>query len=136
MLGDLVDMNMEKVPKLFRRVEIKNKVFDFVLRGDLDACIECMNVLNLDKHGIQFLCIQEEEPSYIGGTRKINGLIEMKEATTVDGVIRLFRNPDIPLWDCTSIISVCEDVNFWLNRFPRKKNRFVGVFLEKGTLTG
>ena len=139
MLGDLVDMNMEKVPKLFRRVEKKNKVFDFVLRGDLDACIECMNilnVLNLDKHGVQFLCIQEEGSSYIDGTRKINGLIEMKEATTVEGVIRLFRNLDIPLWDCTSMISMCEDVNFWLNRFPRKKNRFVGVFLEKGTLTG
>ena len=135
-LGDLVDMNMEKVPKLFRRVEKKNKVFDFVLCGDLDESTECMNilnVLNLDKHGVQFLRIQEEGPSNINGTRKIKGLIEMKEGTTVDGVIRFFHNLDIRLWDCTSVISMCNDVNLWLHR--NKKNRFAGVVLEKGTLT-
>ena len=55
-------MNMNKIPKFFKKTEKKSKVFDFVLRGDLDECIECMNVLNvldLDKHGVQFLCFRE-----------------------------------------------------------------------------
>ena len=141
MLGDLIeqiDMNMEKISEFFKQPEKKSKVFDFVLRGDLDECIECMNVLNvldLDKHGVQFLCFQEEGTSYTDRTRQINGLIEIKEGTTVEGVIRFFRNLDIPLWNCISIITVCEDVNFWLNHSFKKKNRFVGVVLEKGTLT-
>ena len=140
MVGDLIEMNMEKISEFFKQHEKKSKVFDFVLRGDLDECIECMNVLNvldLDKHGVQFLCFKEEGTSYIDicRTRQINGLIEMKEGTTIEGVIRFFRNLDIPLWDCISIITVCEDVNFWLNHSFKKKNRFDGVALEKGTLT-
>ena len=137
-LGDLIDMNMEKVPKLFRRIETKNKVFNFVLAGNLDKCVECMNVLNvldLDKHGIQFLCFREEGTSRTDGTRKIRGLIERKEGTTVGGVERFFRNLDAPLWDCTSLVSLCEDVDFWLDRSLLVDNRSIGVVLEKGTLT-
>ena len=136
MLRDLIehiDMNMEKISEFFKQPEKKSKVFDFVLRGDLDKCVECMNVLNvldLDKHGVQFLCT-----SYTDRTRQINGLIEMKEGTTIEGVIRLFRNLNIPLWECVSMIGVCKDVNFWLNHSFKKKNRFDGVVLEKGTLT-
>ena len=136
MLGDLIehiDMNAEKISEFFKQPEKKSKVFDFVLRGDSDECIECMkalNVLDLDKRGVQFLCT-----SYIDGTRQINGLIEIKEGTTIEGVIRLFCNLNIPLWDCISMITVCKDVNFWLNHSFKKKNRFVGVMMEKGTLT-
>ena len=129
---------MEKISKFLKKAHKKNKVFDFALRGALDDCVECMNVLNvsdLDKHGVQFLCFKEEGTSYTNGTRQITGLIETKEGTTVEGVIRFFRNLDIPLWDCIHRITVCEDVNFWLDHSFKKENRFVGVVLEKGTLT-
>ena len=114
----------------------KSKVFDFALRGDLDECIECMNILNvldLDKHGVQFLCIRDEGTPNIDGTRYIKGLIEMKEGTTIEGMKRFFCHLDIPLWDCIFMVGVCNDVNSWLKH--KKKNRFVGVALEKGTLT-
>ena len=133
MLGDLIDMNMEKVPKLFRRVEKKNKVFDFVLRGDLDECMNILNALDLDKHGVQFLCVRDKGISIIDDTRKIKGLIEMKEGTTVDGVTRFFRNLDIRLWDCISMVAVGDDIDLWLNH--KRKIRFDDVVLEKGTLT-
>ena len=141
MLGDLtdqIDMNMEKVPKLSRRVESKHKVFNFGLSGNLDESIKCINILNaldLNKHGIQFLCFREEGISRTDDTRKIRGLIETKEGTTVDGVMRFFRNLDAPLWDCTSLVSLCEDVNFWLYRSGLVDKRSIGVVLEKGTLT-
>ena len=138
MLGDLIEMNMEKISEFFKQPEKKSKVFDFVLRGNLDDCIECMNILNvldLDEHGVQFLCFKEEGTSYIDDTRQLHGLIELKEGTTVEGVIWFFRNLDIPLWDCITMITVCKDVNFWLNHSFKKENRFVGEVLEKGTLT-
>ena len=134
-LGDLIehiDMDVEKISEFFKRPDKKSKVFEFVLRGNLDKRIECMNILNvldLDKHGVQFLCFKEE------GTGQINCLIEIKEGTTIEGVITIFRNLDIPLWDCVSMIAVCKDVNFWLTHSFKKKNRFVGAVLEKGTLT-
>ena len=125
---------MDKV--FIKRSVKKSKVFNFVLRGDWDECTECMNILNvldLDKHGIQFLCIRDEGTSNIDGTMHIKGLIEMKEGTTVDGVIRFFRNLDIRLWDCISMVTVCNDVNLWLHQ--NKKIRFAGAVLEKGILT-
>ena len=51
-------MNMDTVSAFFAPLE-KNKVFNIILRGDLNTCTECMNVLNvldLDEHGIEF-CI-------------------------------------------------------------------------------
>ena len=137
-LGDLIDMNMEKVPKLSRRIETKHKVFDFALVGNLGKCNECINILNaldLNKHGIQFLWFREEGISRTDDTRSIRGLIETKEGTTVDGVMRFFRNLDAPLWDCTSLVSLCEDVNYWLYRSRLVDKRSIGVVLEKGTLT-
>ena len=127
-------MRMDKV--FIKRSVKKSKVFNFALRGDWGEFTECMKilkVLDLDKHGIQFLCIRDEGTSDIDGKMHIKGLIEMKEGTTVDGVIRFFRNLDIRLWECTSVISMCEDVNSWLNH--KKKNRFAGAVLEKGILT-
>ena len=136
---------MEKVPKLFRRIETKHKVFDFGLSGNLDESIKCINILNvldLDKHGIQFLCLKENGVSYTDGAIKFGGLIKVKEGTTIKGMKRFFRTLDIPLWDCISLIRVCEDVNSWLERSFKKKNRPTsitlekgGVVLEKGTLT-
>ena len=129
---------MDKISEFFKRPLKKSKVFNFVMRGDLNECVKCMNVLNildLDNHGVQFLCIRDEGTSNTDGTRNINGLIEMKEGTTIEEVIRFFSNHNIPLWDRISMTAVCNDVNFWLNHYFKKKNRFVGVVLEKGTLT-
>ena len=125
---------MDKV--FIKRSVKKSKVFNFALRGDWGEFTECMKilkVLDLDKHGIQFLCIRDEGTSDIDGKMHIKGLIEMKEGTTVDGVIRFFRNLDIRLWDCISVVAVCNDVNLWLNH--NKKIRFAGAVLEKGILT-
>ena len=141
MLGDLIeqiDMDKEKISEFFKQPEKKSKVFEFVLRENLDKRNECMNILNvldLDKHGVQFLCLKEEGTSYTDGARQINGLIEIKEGTTIEGVITIFRNHNITLRNCISMIAVCKDVNFWLTHSFKKKNRFVGVVLEKGTLT-
>ena len=125
---------MDKV--FIKRSVKKSKVFNFALRGDWGEFTECMKilkVLDLDKHGIQFLCIRDEGTSDIDGKMHITGLIEMKEGKTVDGVIRFFRNLDIRLWDCISMVAVCNDVNLWLKH--KKKIRFAGAVLEKGTLT-
>ena len=141
MMGDLTDeivMNMEKALKLSKSTETKHKVFDFVLAGNFNECVECINILNvvdLDEHDIQFLCLKEDGVSYTYGGIKFVGLIEVKKGTTIEGIMRFFRNLDTPLWGCTFMISVCVDVNSWLNSCSKKKTRFVDVVLEKGTLT-
>ena len=128
-------MNMDKVSEFFKPLK-KNKVFNFVIRGDLNKCTQCMNVLNvldLDEHSIQFLCIQHEGTPNSDGTRNIHGLLEMKEGTTIDEVITFFRHFEIPLWDYISMVAACNNVHSWLNH--REKNRFASVVLEKGSLT-
>ena len=125
---------MDKV--FIKRSVKKSKVFNFALRGDWGEFTECMKilkVLDLDKHSIQFLCIRDEGTSDIDGKMHITELVEMKEGTTVDEVIRFFRNLDIRLWDCISVVAVCNDVNLWLNH--NKKIRFAGAVLKKGILT-
>ena len=91
MMGDLTDqivMNMEKGLKLSRSNETKHKVFDFVLAGNLDECIACINILNvvdLDEHGIQFLCLKEDGVSYANGAIKFAGLIGVKKVQLLKG---------------------------------------------------
>ena len=129
---------MDKILEFVKRPHKRSKVFHFVMRGELKEFHKCMSVLHildLDKHGIQFLCIKDEGISNTDGTRNINGLIEMKEGTTIEEVMRFFSHNKIPLWDRISMTGVCFDVNSWLKHYIKKKNRFVGVVLEKGTLT-
>ena len=138
MMGDLTDqiaMNKEKALKLSRSTETKHKVFDFALAGNLDECIACINILNvmdLDEHGIQFLCLKEDGVSYTNRAIKFAGLIGVKKGTTIEGMIRFFRALDIPLWDCISLVSLCEDVNSWLEPCFKKKTRPTSITLEKG----
>ena len=47
-------------------------------------------------------------------------------------MIRFFRALDIPLWDCISLINLCEDVNSWLEPCFKKKTRPTSITLEKG----
>ena len=138
MMGNLTDqiaMNTEKALKLSRSTETKHKVFDFVLAGNFNECVACINILNvvdLDEHGIQFLCLKEDGVSYTNGAIKFVGLIEVKKGTTIEGMTRFFRALDIPLWDCISLISLCEDVNSWLEACFKKKARPTSITLEKG----
>ena len=130
MMGDLTDeIDMEKALKLSKSTEPKHKVFAFNLDGTLDECVDCVNILNavdLDEHGLQFLYLKEDKVSYVYRGIKFDGLIGVKKATTIEGMIRFFRALDIPLWDCISLVSLCEDVNSWL-----EKKTYLG--LEKGT---
>ena len=131
---------MEKVQYLFRRVEVKFKLFEFYLTGNLDdcgACIKILNELDLDEHGIQFLCVKEDGVSPRPGMPHLGdivlaGLIEVKKGTTVGELEMFFRTLDAPFWDCVSLISLCEDVNSWLNSCFIKKARPLGISLEKG----
>ena len=70
----------------------KSKLFNFILRGDLNTCTECMNVfevLDLDEHGIGFLCVQHEGTPNRNGTRNIHGLLEMKDCASIADVLEL-----------------------------------------------
>ena len=128
-------MNMEKTLKLSRCTETKHKVFEFTLAGNLKDCIACINILNvvdLDEHGIEFLCLKEDGVWYGNGAIKFKGLIEVKKGTTIEGMMRFFRALDIPLWDCISLVSLCEDVNSWLEPCFERKTRPTGITLEKG----
>ena len=118
MTGDLTgEIDMEKALKLSKST--KHKVFDFTLDGTLDECVACVNILNavdLDEHGLQFLYLKEDKVSYINRGIKFNGLIGVKKATTIEEMIRFFRALDVPLWECISLISLCEDVHSWLEK--------------------
>ena len=127
-------MNMEKVPKLSRHIEIKNKVFEFFLAGDFNecgACIKILNALDLDEQGIKFLCLKEHglSPNH---AISLAGLIEVEKGTTVEGMTRFFRALDAPFWDCITLVSLCGDVNSWLARCFTKKVRPASITLEKG----
>ena len=130
MMGDLTDeIAMEKALKLSKSTGTKHKVFDFTLDGTLDECVACANILNavdLDEHGLQFLYLKEDKVSYVNRGIKFKGLIGVKKATTIEGMISFFRALDIPLWDCISLVSLCEDVNSWLEKKTYLR-------LEKGT---
>ena len=141
---------MEKAHNLFTRVEIKFKLFEFYQYGNYDdcnACIKILNGLDLDEHGIQFLCVKEDGVSPRPGMPhfgdiKLAGLIEVKEDTTIGELEMFFRALDAPFWDCISLVSLCEDVNSWLNSCFIKKARPTsislergGVVMKKGTLT-
>ena len=131
---------MEKSQYLFRRVEIKFKLFEFYLVGNLDdcgACIKILNALDLDEHGIQFLCLKEDGVSPHPGKPHLGdialaGLLEVKKGTTVGELEMFFRTLDAPFWDCVSLVSLCEDVNSWLNSCFIKKGRPLGINLKKG----
>ena len=131
---------MEKAHNLFTRVEIKFKLFEFYLSGhydNCDACIKILNGLDLDEHGIQFLCVKEDGVSPRPGMPhfgdiKLAGLIEVKEDTAIGELEMFFRALDAPFWDCISLVSLCEDVNSWLKPCFIKKARPTGISLEKG----
>ena len=120
MMGDLTDeIDMEKGLKLSKST--KCKLFEFTLDGTLDECVDCINILNavdLDEHDLQFLYLKEDKVSYINRGIKFEGLISVKKATTIEGMISFFRALDIPLWDCISVIRLCEDVHSWLEKKP------------------
>ena len=131
---------MEKVQYLFRRVEVKFKLLEFYLAGNLvdcGACIKILNELDLDEHGIQFLCVKEDGVSPRPGMRhfgdiKLAGLLEVKKGTTVGELEMFFRTLDAPFRDCISLISLCEDANSWLKPCFIKKARPLGISLKKG----
>ena len=128
-------MNMDKISAFFVPLE-KNKVFNFTLRGDLNTCTECMNVLKVldpDEHGIQFLYVQHEGTPNSNGTRNIHGLLEMKEYATIADVLTFFDRFEFPLRDHISRVAECKNVHCWVDF--KKKNRFDSVVLEKGSLT-
>ena len=128
-------MNMDIVSAFFAPLE-KNKVFNFILRGDLNTCTECMNVLNvldLDEHGIEFLYVQHEGTPNSNGTRNIHGLLRMKEYATIADVLAFFRRSEFPLGVHISRVAECNNIYCWVDF--RKKNRFDSVVLEKGSLT-
>ena len=129
---------MGKKPKLSKHIEIKNKMFEFFLAGNLKecaACIKILNALDLDEQGIKFLWFREEETSRTDNTRSIRGLIEVEKGTTIEGMRRFFRALDAPFWDCFSLISLCEDVNVWHYEIRLVDKRSIGVVIQKGTLT-
>ena len=141
---------MEKAHNLFTSVEIKFKLFDFYLNGNYDdcnACIKILNALDLDEHGIQFLCVKEDGVSPRPGMPHLgdialSGLIEVEKGATIGELEMFFRALDAPFWDCISLVSLCEDVNSWLNSCFIKKARPTsislergGVIMKKGTLT-
>ena len=131
---------MEKARNLFTRVEKKFKLFEFYLSGHYDNCAACIKILNgldLDEHGIQFLCLKEDGVSPRPGMPhfgdiSLAGLIEVKEDTTIGELEMFFRALDAPFWDCVSLISLCEDVNSWLNSCFIKKTRPTGISLKRG----
>ena len=134
---------MEKAPELSTHVEKKNKVFKFFLSGDFNdctACIKILNALDLDEHGIQFLCLKEN--GFCCGEISLAGLLEVKEGTIVDGMPRFFRTLDNLFWDCITTFSLCDDVDSWLVPCFEKKVRPTwltlkkgGVVMKKGALT-
>ena len=136
-------MNMEKAPKLSTHIEIKNKVFEFYLSGDFNDCATCIKILNaldLNEHGIQFLCLKEN--GFCCGEISLVGLIEVKEDTIIDGMPRFLRTIDIPFLDCINTVRLCKDVDSWLAPCFTKKVRPTwltlekgGVVMKKGTLT-
>ena len=131
---------MEKAHNLFTSVEIKFKLFDFYLNGNYDdcnACIKILNALDLDEHGIQFLCVKEDGVSPRPGMPhfgdiKLAGLIEVKEYTTIGEMERFFRALDVPFWDCFSFINPFEDVQTWLASCFEKKGTPNTITLEQG----
>ena len=123
---------MEKVPKLSSRPEFTHKVFEFSLTGDSRKCFAILNALDLDKHGIKFLHLRDRVTP-IGCSRKyLNGIIEMKEGTTLDGMKGFFRNLD--LWDYISTIGTSDAFAALVNAHERNIT-FDDLMLEKGTLT-
>ena len=128
-------MNMNIASAFFAPLT-KNKVFNFTLRGDLNKCTECMNVFNvldLDEHGIEFLCVQHEATPNSNGTRNIHGLLRMKEYASIADVLTFFRRSEFPLRDHISRVAECKNIYWWVDLM--KKNRFDSVVLEKGSLT-
>ena len=142
---DLIDTNMEKAHRFFTPVEINTNVFKFCLGGDFnecDACIKILDALDLNEHDIQFLCLKEHGLSCNNDEVRLAGLIEVKEGTTIDGMINFFRTLDNPFWHCISLVKPCGDVDCWLASCFEKKGSPLrltlekgGVVIKKGTLT-
>ena len=146
----LVVTTMEKGHKLFRSVEIKFKLFEFYLTcvwGDYNACIKILNALDLNEHGIQFLCVKEDGVSSRPRNSqiidvKLAGLIEVEKGTTVGELVMFFRALLTPFQHCISLIKLCEDGQAWLGSCFEKKdarNPTIitrgGIVMKKGTLT-
>ena len=115
----------------------KSKLFNFILRGDLNTCTECMNVfevLDLDEHGIGFLCVQHEGTPNRNGTRNIHGLLEMKDCASIADVLELLDGIKSPFRIHLSRVAECQNIYWWID--CRKKNRIDSAVLEKGSLRG
>ena len=141
---------MEKRRKLSTHNEIKSKLFEFYLTGvwgDYNACIKILNDLDLNEHGIQFLCVKEDGASVRPRNTQIMdvglaGLIEMKEGTTVGELVLFFRALLTPFQRCLSLIKLCKDGQVWLGSCFEKKETHNptiitrgGIVMKKGTLT-
>ena len=115
------------------------KVFEFVIRECVPECIELLRCLTMEN--VQYLYFQEEDyliPKYRRPkgikTKQIQGLIEMKKGTTINGMVKFFGGLGTPPSFVLTVIAVCRDVDFW--RAYKLKSRIVGgVVVEKGTLT-
>ena len=131
---------MEKAHNLFTSVEIKFKLFNFYLDGnyvDCKACIKILNALDLDEHGIQFLCVKEDGVSPRPGMPQFGdlnlaGLIEVKEYVTLGEMVRFFRALDVPFPGCFSFIAPFEDIQTWLASCVEKKGNPNTITMEQG----
>ena len=106
-----------------------------------------MNDLDLNEHGIQFLCVKEDGASTRPRNSQIMdvglaGLIEMNEGTTVGELVLFFRALLTPFQHCLSLVKLCKDSQVWLGScFEKKETRNPtiitrgGMVMKKGTLT-
>ena len=121
-------------------MEKGHRRFDFYLagcRGDYNACIKILNDLNLDDHGIQYLCVKEDGTSIRPGKHRFGGvnlagLIEMKEGTDVGEMVVFFHALLTPFQHCLSLIKLCKDGPVFDGSCFEKKG---SVMVKKGTPT-
>ena len=121
-------------------MEKGHKRFEFYLTGrsgDYNGCIKILNDLDLNEHGIQYLCVKEDGAS----TRPRNsqnmaahlvGLIEMKEGTDVGEMVLFFRALLTPFQHCLSLIKLFKDGQVWHESCFEKRG---GEVVNKGTPT-
>ena len=128
---------MEKAHKLFTSVERKFKLYNFYLNGNYDdcnACIKILNALDVDEHGIQFLCVKEAGVSPRPGMPhiKLAGLIEVKDYTTLGKMVWFFRALDVPVPGCFSFVAPFEDIQTWLASCVEKNGDPNTITMEQG----